>query len=201
MQAGIINDELVRLKALHKKPLYAVVGDSCASGAYYVAVAADRIFVDKASMVGSIGVLMNGFGFTGTMEKIGVERRLLTAGENKGLLDPFSPLKPEHQAHAQGMLDQIHQQFIEVVRKNRGSRLHETPEMFSGLVWTGQQAVQMGLADQLGSVDSVARDVIKQETLVNYTQRDNVAERLARKFGAAVGAGAVRTLQTHPFLQ
>lgn len=201
VQAGIINDELVRLKALHKKPLYAVVGDSCASGAYYVAVAADRIFVDKASMVGSIGVLMNGFGFTGTMEKIGVERRLLTAGENKGLLDPFSPLKPEHQAHAQNMLDQIHQQFIEVVRKNRGSRLHETPEMFSGLVWTGQQAVQMGLADQLGSVDSVARDVIKQETLVNYTQRDNVAERLARKFGAAVGAGAVRTLQTHPFLQ
>ena len=201
VQAGIINDELVRLKALHKNPLYAVVGDSCASGAYYVAVAADKIFVDKASMVGSIGVLMNGFGFTGTMEKIGVERRLLTAGENKGLLDPFSPLKPEHQAHAQNMLDQIHQQFIEVVRKNRGSRLHETPEIFSGLVWTGQQAVQMGLADQLGSVDSVARDVIKQETLVNYTQRDNVAERLARKFGAAVGAGAVRTLQTHPFLQ
>ena len=201
VQAGIINDELVRLKALHKKPLYAVVGDSCASGAYYIAVAADKIFVDKASMVGSIGVLMNGFGFTGTMEKIGVERRLLTAGENKGMLDPFSPLKPEHQAYAQTMLDQIHQQFIEVVRKNRGSRLHETPETFSGLVWTGQQAVQLGLADQLGSVDSVARDVIKQETLVNYTRRDNVAERLARKFGAAAGASAIKILQTQAFLQ
>ena len=196
VQAGLINDELTRLKAQHKKPLYAVVGDSCASGAYDVAVAADKIFVDKASLVGSIGVLMDGFGFTGTMEKMGVERRLLIAGDNKDMLDPFSPLKPEHQAHAQSMLDQIHQQFIGVVRKHRGQRLHETPEMFSGLIWTGQQAIQLGLADDLGSMESVARDVVKQEKLVDYTRRDNVAERLAKKFGASVGAGAVRALQT-----
>ena len=201
VQAGIINDELVRLKALHKKPLYAVVGDSCASGAYYVAVAADKIFVDKASMVGSIGVLMNGFGFTGAMEKIGVERRLLTAGENKGLLDPFSPLKPEHQAHAQNMLDQIHQQFIAVVRKGRGDRLKETPETFSGLFWTGEQAVQMGLVDHLGSVDSVARDVVKAEKLIDYTNKENIAERFAKRFGAAAGQGAVAALRAVPGLR
>lgn len=195
VQAGIINDELLRLKKQHKKPLYAVVGDSCASGAYYIAVAADRIFVDKASVVGSIGVIMGGFGFTGAMEKTGIERRLLTAGDNKGLMDPFSPVDPAQQAHIQGMLNQIHQQFIDVVRTNRGSRLKETPDIFSGLVWTGQQAVQLGLVDELGNIDSVARDVVKQEKIVDYTRRDNVAERLAKKFGASVGAGAVQALQ------
>ncbi|MDO5653549.1 MAG: signal peptide peptidase SppA [Brachymonas sp.] len=196
VQSGIIADELVRLKKLHNKPLYAVVGDTCASGAYYIAVAADKIFVDKASLVGSIGVRMDGFGFTGTMEKLGVERRLLTAGENKGLLDPFSPADPEQQAHVQTMLNQIHQQFIDVVRKNRGERLKETPEMFSGLIWTGQQAVDMGLADQLGSLGSVTRDVIKQEKIVDYTRRDNFAERLFKQFGTSVGAGVADRLQS-----
>ena len=201
VQSGIINDELLRMKAKYKKPLYAVVGDTCASGAYYVAVAADEIFVDKASIVGSIGVLMDGFGFTGAMDKLGVERRLITAGNNKGMLDPFSPLNPEQRNHVQGMLDQIHQQFIDVVRKNRGTRLKETPEMFSGLFWTGQQAVQMGLADRFGSIGTVARDVVKQDKIVDYTKRDNVAEKLAKKFGVAVGEGAMRAVQTQAQLK
>lgn len=201
VQAGMITDELTRLKEKHKKPLYAVVSDTCASGAYYVAVAADKIFVDKASIVGSIGVRMDGFGFTGAMEKMGIERRLLTAGDNKGMLDPFSPISPEQQAYAQNMLNQIHQQFIDVVRKHRGKRLKETPETFSGLIWTGQQAVELGLVDALGSVDSVARDVVQQDKVVDYTRRDNVAERLAKKFGASVGAGAVHALQMQTHLR
>jgi protease-4 len=201
VQAGIINDEINRLKTLHKKPVYAVVEESCASAAYYIAVSADRIFVDKASIVGSIGVLMDGFGFTGLMDKIGVERRLMTAGENKGFLDPFSPQTAPQRAHAQAMLDQIHQQFIGVVKAGRGKRLQETPETFSGLFWTGEQAVQMGLADQLGSLSYVAREVVQAEALVDYTRMPNVAERLAKRFGAAVGAGAVRALQLQPALR
>jgi protease-4 len=157
VQAGIINDEIKRLKAQYKKPVYAVVEESCASAAYYIAAGTDRIFVDKASIVGSIGVLMDGFGFTGLMEKVGVERRLMTAGENKGFLDPFSPQTEKHRVFAQSMLDQVHRQFIDVVKAGRGKRLKETPELFSGLFWTGQQAVEMGLADQLGNVDFVAR--------------------------------------------
>ena len=195
VQAGIINDEIRRLKALHGKPVYVVVEESCASAAYYIAAAADRIFVDKASIVGSIGVLMDGFGFTGLMDKVGVERRLMTAGENKGFLDPFSPQTPQQKAFAQQMLDQVHKQFIEVVRAGRGDRLKETPQTFSGLFWTGQQAVEMGLADQLGNLDYVAREVVKAEDIIDYTQRENVAERLAQRFGAAVGAGAVKALQ------
>lgn len=197
VQAGIINDELRRLKEKHKKPLYAVVEESCASAAYYIAVSADRIFVDKASIVGSIGVLMEGFGFVGLMDKLGVERRLLTAGENKGFLDPFSPQTDRHRQHAQQMLDVIHKQFIEVVRTGRGKRLKaDTPELFSGLFWTGQQAVELGLADQLGNLDFVAREVIKAEELVDYTRHENVAEKLAKRFGAAVGEGAVKALRT-----
>ena len=196
VQSGIINDELLRMKAKYKKPLYAVVGDSCASGAYYIAVAADQIFFFFASMVGSIGVLMDGFGFTGAMEKLGIERRLLISGDNKGMLDPFSPLTPEHKAHTQTMLAQIHQQFIDVVRKNRSERLKENPETFSGMVWTGQQAVQMGLADHLGSINSVARDIVKQEKIVDYTKRDNVAEKLVKKFGVSVGIGMVQAAKT-----
>ena len=195
VQAGLISDEIRRLRALHDKPIYAVVEESCASAAYYIAAATDRIFVDKASIVGSIGVLMDGFGFTGLMDKLGVERRLMTAGENKGFLDPFSPQSPAQRKHAQAMLDQIHQQFIDVVRQGRGERLKETPEMFSGLFWTGQQAVDMGLAYALGSLDGVAREVVKAEDVVDYTQRENVAERLAKRFGAAVGAGAVHTMR------
>jgi protease-4 len=192
VQAGMVNDEIMRLKALHKKPVYAVVEDTCASAAYYIASAADEIYVDKASIVGSIGVLMDGFGFTGLMEKLGVERRLLTAGANKGFLDPFSPQTEAQRAYALNMLNQIHQQFIAVVREGRGDRLKETPDMFSGLFWSGQQAVSMGLADGLGTIDSVARDVIKIEDIVDYTRRENVAERLVKRFGAALGEGAVR---------
>ena len=195
VQAGIISDEIVRLKALHKKPIYAVVEESCASAAYYIAAATDKIYVDKASIVGSIGVLMDGFGFTGLMDKLGVERRLMTAGENKGFLDPFSPQTDAQRKHAQSMLNHIHSQFIAVVKKGRGDRLKETPEMFSGLFWTGQQAVELGLADELGSLDQVARDVVKAEELVDYSRRDNVAERLVKRFGAAMGEGAWRAMR------
>ncbi|WP_435531965.1 S49 family peptidase [Roseateles amylovorans] len=195
VQAGIVNDELKRLKALHGKKVYVVVEEICASGAYYIAAGADEIYVDKASIVGSIGVLMDGFGFTELMKKVGVERRLMTAGENKGMLDPFSPVTPKQQAYAQAMLDQIHQQFIAVVREGRGKRLKESPEMFSGLFWNGEQAVEMGLADGTGNLDFVAREVIKAEEVVDYTPRDNVAERLAKRFGAAMGAGAIKAMR------
>lgn len=192
VQSGIINDEIRRLKALHQKKVYAVVEEVCASGAYYVAVAADEIFVNQASIVGSIGVLMDGFGFTGLMDKLGIERRLLTAGDNKGMLDPFTAQDPKQREYAQVMIDQVHQQFIRVVREGRGARLKETPETFSGLFWNGEQAVALGLADRFGNLDYVAREVIKAEEVIDYTPRENVAERLARRFGAAVGAGAVR---------
>ena len=195
VQAGIVYDEIKRLKAQHHKKIYAVCEEVCASGAYYMAVGADEIYVDKASIVGSIGVLMDGFGFTGTLEKLGVERRLITAGANKGMLDPFSPLKPEQRALAQAMIDQIHKQFIAVVKEGRGTRLHETPDTFSGLFWNGEEAVNQGLADHFGSLDSVARDVVKAEDVVDYTLQENVAERLAKRFGASVGAGAVHELQ------
>lgn len=201
VQAGMMNDEILRLKAKYKKPVYAVVEESCASAAYYIAVSADQIFVDKASIVGSIGVLMDGFGFTGLMDKLGVERRLLTAGENKGFLDPFSAQSDKQRAFAQSMLDQIHQQFIAVVKAGRGQRLKETPEMFSGLFWNGQQAVELGLADHLGNLDYVAREVVKVEEIIDYTRRDNVAERLAKKFGAAMGEGAIKAFKAIPALR
>ncbi len=195
VQAGIINDEIRRLKAKHDKPVYAVVEEMCASGAYYIAVAADEIFVDKASLVGSIGVLMDGFGFTGTMDKLGIERRLLTAGENKGMLDPFSPQNEQHRAYAKAMIDQIHQQFIAVVKQGRGKRLKETPETFSGLFWNGEEAIKLGLADKTGNLDFVAREVVKAEDVIDYTPHENVAERLAKRFGAGVGAGAVKAMR------
>ncbi len=201
VQAGMMNDEIRRLKAKHKKPVYAVVEETCASAAYYVAVAADQIFVDKASIVGSIGVLMDGFGFTGLMEKLGVERRLLTAGENKGFLDPFSAQTEKQRTFAQAMLNQIHQQFISVVKAGRGQRLKETPEMFSGLFWTGQQAIELGLADKIGSLEYVAREVVKTDEIIDYTRRDNVAERLAKKFGASIGEGAMKALKAIPSIR
>ncbi|MET3130516.1 protease-4 [Oxalobacteraceae bacterium GrIS 1.11] len=194
VQAGMIVDEIGRLrKGYPAKPLYVVVDEMCASGGYYIAAAADKIYVDKASVVGSIGVLMDGFGFTGVMEKVGVERRLLTAGENKGFMDPFSPLTEKHKAYAQAMLNEIHQQFIHVVRAGRGKRLKETPEMFSGLFWSGAKAVEMGLADGFGTVDSVARDIVKAEDIIDYTQHEGLPERVLKKFGAAMGAGAAKT--------
>jgi protease-4 len=194
VQAGLINDEIRRLKAKTPKRVYAVCEELCASAAYYIAAAADEIYVDKASVVGSIGVLMDGFGFVGTMDKLGVERRLLTAGENKGMLDPFSPQSDAHKAYALTMINQVHQQFIKVVKEGRGKRLKETPETFSGLFWSGESAVQQGLADKLGSLDLVAREVIKAEEVIDYTPKENVAERLAKRFGAAIGRGAVKAL-------
>ena len=196
VQAGIISDEIVRLKALHQKPIYAVVEESCASAAYYIAASTDKIYVNKASIVGSIGVLMDGFGFTGLMDKLGVERRLMTAGENKGFLDPFSPQTEAQRKHAQTMLNHIHSQFITVVKQGRGDRLKETPDMFSGLFWTGQQAVELGLADDFGSIDQVARDVVKAQELVDYSRHDNVAERLVKRFGAAMGEGAWKAMRS-----
>ena len=201
VQSGIVNDEIRRLKAKHNKKVYAVVEEVCASGAYYIAVAADEIFVDKASIVGSIGVLMDGFGFTGLMDKLGVERRLLTAGENKAMLDPFSPANERQTAMAQAMLDQIHQQFIQVVRQGRGDRLKEQPDTFSGLFWNGEEAVKLGLADRFGNLDYVAREVVKAEEVIDYTPHDNVAERLAKRFGASIGEGAVRALRALPAIR
>jgi len=195
VQAGMINDEIQRLKAAHDKKVYAVVEEACASGAYYIAVAADEIYADKASIVGSIGVLMDSFGFTGTMQKLGVERRLMTAGENKAMGDPFSPFPERHRAYTQAMLDQIHRQFIEVVKEGRGKRLKPTPELFSGLYWNGEEAVKLGLVDHLGSLDYVAREVVKAPEVIDYTPKENVAERLVKRFGASMGAGAVRALQ------
>ena len=195
VQAGIIVDEIRRLKRGYPdKPLYVVVDEICASGGYYIAAAADRIYVNKASIVGSVGVLMDSFGFTGTMEKLGVERRLMTAGVNKGFLDPFSPQSDKHRAHAQEMLNEIHQQFITVVRTGRGARLKETPEMFSGLYWTGAKAVEMGLADGFGTVDTVARDIVKAEDIVDYTAHEGLPERVLKKFGASVGEGALKAM-------
>jgi len=195
VQAGIIVDEILRLrKGYPQKPLYVVVDEICASGGYYIAAAADEIYVNKASIVGSVGVLMDGFGFTGTMDKLGVERRLLTAGENKGFLDPFSPQSVKHKAHAQEMLNEIHSQFISVVRAGRGKRLKETPETFSGLYWTGVRAVEMGLADGYGTVDTVARDIVKAEDIIDYTTHEGLPERVLKKFGASVGTGVVKAV-------
>ncbi|HKO88689.1 MAG TPA: S49 family peptidase [Burkholderiales bacterium] len=187
VQSGIIYDEIRRQRGLHPDiKVYAVVEDLCASGGYYIASAADEIYVDKASLVGSIGVIMDQFGFVGSLDKLGVERRVLTSGENKAFLDPFSPLKPEHAAHAKQMLAEIHQQFIDVVKKGRGGRLKESPELFSGLFWTGAKSIELGLADHFGNVESVARDVIKAENIIDYTQKESLAERFAKRFGTTM---------------
>jgi len=192
VQAGQIYDEVKRLRAAHPdKPLYAVVDEVAASGGYYVAAAAERIYVDKASLVGSIGVIMDGFGFVGAMDKLGIERRVLTAGANKALLDPFSPVDPRQRDAIQANLDEVHQQFIAAVKEGRGDRLKETPEVFSGLVWNGKRAVDLGLADGLGTLEAVARDVIKAEEIVDFTPEEGLTERVARRFGATF-AGALR---------
>jgi protease-4 len=196
VQAGEINDEIRRLRGKYPDtPIYAVVEEICASGAYYVAVAADKIYVDKASLVGSIGVIMDGFGFVGALDKLGIERRALTAGDNKAFLDPFSPLSAKQKEYAQQMLADIHQQFIGVVKAGRGSRIKDSPELFSGLVWNGKRSIELGLTDALGSVRSVARDVVKAEDIVDFTVQENVAERVARKFGAAMGRSVAASIQ------
>lgn len=188
VQAAYVYEEIRRQKARHPDlPIYSVVGDMCASGGYYIAAASDKIYVSQASLIGSIGVIMNGFGFSNVLEKLGVERRLLTAGEHKAMLDPFSPVNQQEAKHMQSLLDQVHQQFIAAVKQGRGERLKETPEMFSGLVWTGAEGVRLGLADDFGSVDSVARDVLGTEETVNFTPQERLIDRLAGKFGASFG--------------
>jgi protease-4 len=189
VQAQAIYDEMRRLRKKHPEiPLYAVVEDLCASGGYYVAAGADRIFVGKSSILGSIGVRMDGFGVTGLMEKLGIERRLLTAGDNKAMLDPFLPLDEKHKQHALALMNEIHQQFIAVVREGRGKRLRDDPELFSGLIWSGAKSIDLGLADAYGSLDYVAREVVKAEDIVDFTQKENLAEKFARRFGAGVAS-------------
>ena len=195
VQAQTIYDEMKRLRKKYPEiPLYAVIEDVCASGGYFVAVGADRIYVGQASIVGSIGVLMNGFGFTGLMDKLGVERRLITAGENKGMLDPFSPLDEKDRAHIKTLMGDIHQQFIGVVKEGRGKRLKESPEIFSGLIWTGSRSVELGLADGIGSLEYVAREVIKAEEIRDFTITEGIAEKFARRFGAAASSAFVEAL-------
>lgn len=196
VQASQIFAEIERLRAKYDKPVYAVCEEVCASGAYYVAAAANDIYVNPASLVGSIGVLMDGFGFSGLLDKLGVTRRLLTAGANKGFMDPFSPMPADQKAYALGMLEQIHKQFIAAVEKGRGSRLKVNDQTFSGLVWTGESAVQQGLADGYGTVDQIARDKIKVPDIIDYTPQENVAQRLIKRFGASIGMGAVQALSS-----
>src|SRR5688500_13261754 len=191
VQSQTIYDEMRRLRQKYPEvPLYAVVEDIGASRGYFIAAGADRIYVGKASIVGSIGVLMNRFGFTGLMDKIGVERRLVTAGDDKGMLDPFYTSDEKDKKHVQTMMKDIHEQFIGVVREGRGTRLKEAPELFSGLVWTGQKSVELGLADGIGSLEFVAREVVKAEDIVDFTQKDNLAERFAKR----LGSGAAESL-------
>ncbi|MDR1310537.1 MAG: signal peptide peptidase SppA [Burkholderiaceae bacterium] len=193
VQAGRIYDEVMRLKQKHPdKPVHVVVDEVCASGGYYIAAAAQNIYVDKASVVGSIGVMISGFGFTGLMDKVGVERRLLTSGKNKGFLDAFSVQTPEQKRHAQNLIDEVHQQFISVVKMGRGDRLKESDELFSGLVWTGEKAIELGLADGTGTVDSVAKTVLKTDYAVDYTEEERLADRVLRKLGASAGEAAIR---------
>ena len=193
VQAGYVNDEIHRLKKKYPKiPLYAVVTDVCASGGYYIAAAADKVFVDKASLVGSIGVIMSNFGFVEAINKLGVERRLMTAGEHKAILDPFSPASEFDRTHIQSMLDKIHQQFISVVKQGRGERLSQDEALFSGLIWTGEEAIKLGLADELGSSSFVAREIIKAEDIVDFTSKEDLAERFAKRFGAGVASALAR---------
>jgi protease-4 len=196
VQSGYVNDEIRRLKEKYEDiPVYAVATDVCASGAYYMAVAADEIYVDKASLVGSIGVLINGFGFTETLDMLGIERRLLTAGENKGLFDPFSPLREDHVRHLQDVIDELHTQFVTQVKEGRGERLTDFEGLFSGLMWSGERAIELGLADGLGSSSYVARELIGAEKLVDYTYEGDLVDRLAKRLGAGAGTAASEMLR------
>lgn len=187
VQAAQINDEIYRLKANYPdKPFYAVVADLCASGGYYVAVAADTIYAHPSSLIGSIGVRMDSFGVVDAMQKLGIERRLITAGVNKGMLDPFSPLAPSQRAHVETMIGEVHQQFINAVKRGRGERLDQSADLFSGLIWSGERAQKLGLIDQFGSAKQVARDVIGAARLVTYNPRESVLEQFARKIGVTI---------------
>jgi protease IV len=187
VQAGYVNDEITRLRGEYPDiPLYAVITDLCASGGYYIAAAADKIYANQASIVGSIGVIMAGFGFVDAIEKLGIERRLLHAGDNKGLLDPFQPLKQKEQNHIQGLLDEIHQQFIKVVKDGRGEKLIDDEMLFSGLIWSGKEGIELGLVDELASASQVAREVIGAEDMVDFTKRENYLDRFAKQMGTAM---------------
>ena len=189
VQSGIINDEINRYKLLHPHiPIYAVIEDICASGGYYIAVAADKIFVDKASIVGSIGVLMNGFGFDKAIQNLGIERRLIISGENKAILDPFLPVQPKQKEFMQNLLKQVHNQFIEVVKKGRGDKLADNPKIFSGLFWSGESAIDLGLADGYGDIDLVAREIVGYEKIIDFTAQSNFADRFAKKLGASISS-------------
>jgi len=193
VQSAYINDEITRLKERYKNiPVYAVIVDVCASGGYYIAAAADEIYADKGSLVGSIGVLMNGFGFEETMARLGVERRLLTAGEHKGIMDPFSPVREGEKEHIQSMLDQLHQQFIDVVKRGRGDRLKDNGKLFSGLFWSGEESVRLGLVDGLGSSSYVAREIIGVEEMVDFTPAEDLFEKLAQRVGAGMAGTLAR---------
>lgn len=195
VQSGYVYDEIKRLKAKHPDiPLYAVITDMCASGGYYIAAAADSIYANRASVVGSIGVLMNGFGFVDAMEKLGIERRLLTAGEHKAFLDPFSPEKPQDRAHVKELLNDIHEQFIHAVKEGRGERLQDNPALFSGLIWTGEQGRELGLVDELASASEVARDVIGAENIVDFTPHEHYFEKLVANLGETLAKSMVNLL-------
>ena len=199
VQAGYISDEIVRLRALHPDtPVYAVITDIAASGGYYVASAADEIYASRSSVVGSIGVLMDGFGFVDAMNKLGVERRLFTAGEHKGLLDPFSPARDEEIAHLRSLLDEVHREFIEVVKRGRGARLAADADLFSGLIWTGSRGIELGLVDAFGSSGYVAREVIGAEEIVDFTIRPSHLDAIADRLGASIARtlGTVLNLET-----
>tara|TARA_B110000196_G_scaffold171792_1_gene147468 strand:+ start:248 stop:1195 length:948 start_codon:yes stop_codon:yes gene_type:complete len=187
VQAGYINDEIIRLREKHPDiPIYAVITDMCASGGYYIAASTDKIYANKASIVGSIGVIMAGFGFVETIEKLGIERRLLHAGDNKGFMDPFQPLKTAEATHVQGLLNEIHQQFIDVVKHGRGVRLKDDEKLFSGLIWTGSESIKLGLVDELASASQVARDVIGAEDMIDYTKRESYLDEFAKNIGSAM---------------
>ena len=198
VQSGIINDEINRYKSLYPQiPVYAVIEDIGASGGYYIAVAADKIYVDKASIVGSIGVLMNGFGFEKAIKKLGIERRLITSGENKAILDPFLPVQPKQKEFMQGLLREVHSQFIEVVKKGRGNKLSPNPEIFSGLFWAGESAINLGLADGYGDIDLVAREIVGHEKVIDFTTQSNFADRFAKKLGASISSSLHHNILTN----
>jgi protease-4 len=190
VQSAYIYDEIKRLRELYPDtPFYAVVTDVCASGCYYVVSAADEIYVNNSSIVGSIGVRMDSFGFVDTIKMLGVERRLYTAGESKGFLDPFTPSKPADVAHVKLLLESIHEQFISAVKSGRGERLKDNQKLFTGLVWTGEESLPMGLADKVGSSGYVAREVIGEEEIVDFTEKQDLWEKLSDRIFVAMAKG------------
>lgn len=202
VQAAYVYDEIVRLRKRYPStPVYAVITDLCASACYYMAAAADKIYANRGSLVGSIGVLYDGFGFTGLMDKLGIQRRLITAGKNKGMLDPFSALKPDDVQNIKQMLNEIHQQFIDAVKRGRGARLADNPDLFTGKVWTGASAQRLGLVDDLASVGEVARDVVGAKTIVDYTPRENILRQFADRVGASIGRNVLPAQMTTPQLR